>query len=89
MKLVKSHRVMGYEIARTKTPDGREFAILQTAPHAETATLAHMLMDVSLDEVAFDTRIKLSELIAHACFLGLDRDALRQLFAEEIDRPLD
>jgi len=89
MRLVKSHRTMGYELGRTRAADGREFAILQTAPHKEEAAPAHALMPVSPDEVAFETRIAMSELIAHARFLGLDTAALAQLFTEELETPLE
>lgn len=88
-KLVRSHRTFGFEIARTRAADGREVAILQTAPHKLEASLAHMLIPVSPDEVVFEVRMALAAAVERARFLGLDFATLRQLIDEELARPAD
>lgn len=88
-KLVRSHRTMGYETGRARMDDGREVAILRTAPHKLEASLAHMLIPVSPDEVAFEVRMALAAAIERARFLGLDPATLRQLVEEELERAGD
>lgn len=79
-QLWKSHRVFGYEVARAKAEDGQELVVLQTAPHKQEVSPAHMLMPVDEKEVAFEAMVRLIEAIERARFLGLDNDALRTAF---------
>ena len=79
-QLWKSHRTCGYEIARTTTEDGIELVVLQTAPHTQAVSPAHMLMPVSEKEAAFEALVRLMEAIEQARFLGLDNDAVRSAF---------
>jgi hypothetical protein len=79
-QLWKSHRLFGYEIARTTTEDGTELVVLQTAPHKQDVSPAHMLLPVSEQEAAFEVQVRLIEAIEKARFLGLDTDALRTAF---------
>lgn len=79
-QLWKSHRVFGYEVARTTTEDGMELVVLQTAPHKQEVSPAHMLMPVSDKELTFEAMVRLTEAIERARFLGLDNDALRTTF---------
>lgn len=82
--LLRSHRAIGYEVARTMTDDGTELVILQTAPHAQTVSPAHMLMPVTDADRQFEARMQLIQAIEKARFLGLDMDALRQAFDEAL-----
>ena len=86
MNLVRSHRTMGFEIARTPGPDGRDLAILQTSPTAQTVAPAHLLMPVSPDEAVFEARMALAAAIERARFLGVDAETLRTLLDEELLR---
>lgn len=79
-QLYRSHHVFGYELDRFRGHDGVERVLLQTAPHKEDVSPAHMLMPVSDQEVAFETQVRLIEAIEKARFLGLDNDALRAAF---------
>lgn len=79
-QLYRSHRVFGREVARAKANDGTELVILQTAPHAQAVSPAHLLMPMSEQEVAFEARVRMIEAIEKARFLGLDNDALRAAF---------
>ena len=83
-KLYRSHRMFGYEVARAKANDGTELVVLQTAPHKQEVSPAHMLMPVSPDEAAFEVRMSVLAAIERAQFLGLDVAALRRLFDEEV-----
>lgn len=85
-ELLQSHRTAGYAIGRTTTEDGREFLILQTAPHKEEAVPAHMARPMSVGEVNFKIGVLLTEVIEQARFLGLDREAIAALFQAEIER---
>lgn len=78
-QLLKNHRTMGYEIGRTTADDGREFVILQTAPHKEEAAFARMLRPVTPDEAVFDARVLFLEAVEQARFLGLDAETIRTL----------
>lgn len=84
--LFKSHRTMGFELARTRTPDNREYVILETAPHKEEAALAHTLRPVSQDEIMMEARVMLIEALDRIRFLGLDHETISTLFSEEISR---
>lgn len=79
-QLYRSHRVFGFELDRFYGPDGKERVLLQTAPNQEAVSPAHMLMPVSPQEIAFETRIQLLEAIDRARFLGLTDDDLRNAF---------
>ncbi len=83
-QLYKSHRTMGYEVARTRADDGAELVILQTAPHKQEVSPAHMLTPASPQEAAFDIRIGLAQIIERARFLGLDAETLGALLNEEL-----
>lgn len=83
-QLYRSHRVFGYEVARTTTEDGTELVVLKTAPHKQEVSPAHMLMPVSEKEAAFEATIRLSDAIEHARFLGLSLDTLRAAFEDAI-----
>lgn len=83
-QLWKSHRVFGYEVARATTEDGTELVVLQTAPHKQEVSPAHMLMPVSDGEVVFEARVRLIEAIEKARFLGLDVETLRAAFEDAI-----
>jgi hypothetical protein len=83
-QLLTSHRTAGYPIARATDEQGREFVILQTAPHKEEAVLAHMLRPMDPAEVRFNTGVLLAEIIAQAQFLGIERDQLAGLFMIEL-----
>jgi hypothetical protein len=85
-QLRKSHRVFGYEIAHTTAEDGTELVVLQTAPHKQEVSPAHMLMPVSEQEVAFEAKVRLIEAVERARFLGLNADALRAVF-EDVVQP--
>jgi hypothetical protein len=85
-ELLQSHRTAGYEIARTTDDTGREFIILQTAPHKEEAALAHTLRPMAPDEVKFKIGVLLTEVIEQARFLGLDREQIAALFQAELER---
>jgi hypothetical protein len=82
-QLYKSHRTMGYKIARTRADDGKEFVILETAPHKQEVSPAHMLWPISSEEVAFEVRVSLAQIIERARFLGLDAEMLGALLAVE------
>lgn len=79
-QLWKSHRAFGYEIARATAEDGTELVVLQTAPHKQEVSPAHMLMPVSEKEAAFEAMVRLIDAIEKARFLGLDTDAVRSAF---------
>ncbi|NOK59141.1 MAG: hypothetical protein GFH27_549283n399 [Chloroflexi bacterium AL-W] len=84
-QLFRSHRTFGYEVGRTKTDDGQEVVILQTAPHTQSVSLAHLLLPVSSNEAAFEVRTSLITAIERARFLDVDVAALRTMLDEEID----
>lgn len=88
-QLWKSHRIFGYEVARATAEDGTELVVLQTAPHKQDVSPAHMLLPVSENEVTFEARVRLIEAIEKARFLGLDNDALRTVFESQPYRPRD
>jgi hypothetical protein len=75
---------MGYEVARTRTDDGKELVILETAPHKQEVSPAHMLRPVSPQEAAFEVRVRLAQIVEHARFLGIDPELLNTLLAEEL-----
>lgn len=85
-ELLQSHRTAGREIARTKDEAGREFVILQTAPHKEEAVLAHTLRPMTEADARFKIGVLLTEVIEQARFLGLDSEQLSALFAAELER---
>jgi hypothetical protein len=85
-ELLQSHRTAGYPIARTTDQDGREFVILQTAPHKEEVVLAHLLRPLPMGEVKFKIGVLLAEVIEQARFLGLDREQIAVLFQAELER---
>lgn len=85
-QLLQSHRICGYETARTTDRDGRELVILQTAPHKEEVSLAHLVRPMTEAEVQFKVGVLLTEVIEQARFLGLDREQLAALFAAELER---
>jgi hypothetical protein len=85
-ELLQSHRTAGREIARAKDADGREFVILQTAPHKEEAVLAHTLRPLTAADAQFKIGVLLTEVIEQARFLGIDREQLEALFAAELER---
>jgi hypothetical protein len=84
-QLYKSHRTMGYEVARTTTEDGQQLVVLQTAPHKQEVSPAHMLQPVSETEIAFDIRTGLAALVERARFLGIDAETLTTLLQEELN----
>ena len=54
-ELLQSHRVSGREIGRAKDHDGREFVILQTAPHRQEIVMACMVRPMTdADKFAAD-----------------------------------
>ena len=83
-QLYKSHRILGYEVARTHTDDGKELVILETAAHKQEVSPAHMLRPVSPEEAAFEVRVGLAQLIEQARFLGIDAETVSNLLAEEL-----
>lgn len=85
-QLYKSHRTMGYEIARTRTDDGDELVILETAPQKKEVSPAHMLRPVTSAEVAFEIRIALAQIAEQARFLGLDAETVSTLLTEELEK---
>lgn len=76
----RSHRHIGYIVARATADDGTELVILQTAPHKQDVAPAHLLMPVSDADLAFEARVQLIAAIEKARFLGLDMDILRAAF---------
>lgn len=85
-ELLQSHRVAGYEIGRAKDETGREFVILQTAPHKEEIVLSHMVRPMTHADVSFTVGVLLTEVIAQARFLGLDREQIAAIVAAELER---
>lgn len=83
-QLYRSHRVFGYETARATTADGQEIVVLQTAPHKQEVSPAHLLLPVSPDEAVFEARMALAAAIERARFLGVDTKTLRSLFDDEL-----
>lgn len=79
-QLYRSHRAFGREVARVSAEDGTELVILQTAPHTQTVSPAHLLQPVSEQEIYFEAEVRLIEAIEKGRFLGLDNDALRAAF---------
>jgi hypothetical protein len=75
---------MGYEVARTRTDDGAELVILETAPQRQEVSPAHMLRPVSPAEAAIEIRISLAQIVERARFLGVDPETLSTLLAEEL-----
>lgn len=84
-KLYRSHRTFGYELDRFRGGDGVERVLLQTAPHKEDVSLAHLLIPVSDKEAAFEVQMRLIGAIEEARFLGLDNDALRAAFEQALE----
>jgi hypothetical protein len=84
-QLWKSHRVFGFEVARTAGPDGVDLVILETAEHTHAVSPAHLLMPVSPAELAFEAVIALSAAVERARFLGLDDEQIRAAFAKTLD----
>lgn len=80
----KSHRTLGYEVARATADDGTELVVLQTAPHKQDVAPAHLLMPVSDADLAFEARVQLIAAIEKARFLGLDMDMLRAAFDDAL-----
>lgn len=80
-QLWKSHRVIGYEVARATTEAGMELVILETAEHRREVAPAHMLMPVDEAEIVFDVQVQFIKAIEAARFLGLSDDAIRAAFA--------
>src|SRR5262245_57422269 len=76
-QLYKSHRTLGYEVARTRTGDGKELVILEIVAHKQEVSPTHMLRAVSQEEAAFEVRVGLAQLIKQARFLGVDAEMLR------------
>jgi hypothetical protein len=85
-QLYKSHRTMGYEVARTRTDDGAELVILETAPQKQEVSPAHMLRPVSPEEAAFEVRVALAQVVEQARFLGLDPEMVTALLTEELEK---
>lgn len=83
-QLYKSHRTLGYAVGRAHLADGQEVVILQTAPHKQDVSPAHLLLPVSPDEAVFEARMALAAAIERARFLGIDMETLRSLFDEEM-----
>jgi hypothetical protein len=84
-QLYRSHRVFGYDVARAAGPDGTELVILQTAPHKQEVSPAHMLMPVSDKELAFEAQVRLIEAIERVRFLGVDAETLRAAFETALE----
>jgi hypothetical protein len=82
--LVKSHRVIGWEVARTIDPKGMDVVVLQTSAHQQDLEYAHRVMPADSQAVASDTLAKLTATIVAAHFLGLDEDAIRSVFEQAI-----
>jgi hypothetical protein len=80
--LLKSHRIIGWEVARTIDPKGMAVVVLQTSAHKQDLEYAHMVMPVDSQVVASDTLAKLIDAIITARFLGLDDDAIRAIFEQ-------
>lgn len=78
--LYRSHRMIGWEIARVIPEDGKERSIMQTAPHKQEATFTHLLMPVTEKEAAFHLLGSFIEAVEQARFLGLDETAIRTLW---------
>lgn len=83
-QLYRSHRAFGREVARAQADDGTELVILQTAPHTQTVSPAHLLMPVSDQEVRFEAQVRLIDAIEKVRFLGLDNDEVREAFEAAI-----
>jgi hypothetical protein len=82
--IFKSHRTMGYETARTTDNEGTELVVLQVTPTRREVSPAHMLRVPSPEEVVFDVRVKLAEVIEQARFWGVESEVLEALFSEEL-----
>jgi hypothetical protein len=83
---VRSHRTMGYEIARATTDDDRKLIIIQTDEHKQEAVGAYTVMPVSQKELEFDVRMLLIQAILRARFLGIDNETIERLMGEELAR---
>jgi hypothetical protein len=78
--LWKSHRLIGYEVARVTTADNQDLVILQTEAHRQEVSLAHMLLPVTDKEIVFHTVTELIQVVERARFLGMDTDMLQKAF---------
>ena len=87
-RLMRSHRTLGYELGRIPDPanPGRELATLRTGPNPQDLVVspAQMLAPAQPQELAFDLRMQLVNVIERARFLGVPLDALRGLLDEEL-----
>lgn len=84
MKLWKSHRVFGCEIARAQVGD-QELVILGTAPHRHEVSPSHMLMPATEKEVTFNMMVQMIEIIERARFLGISPDSIREVFESALN----
>lgn len=84
--LFRSHRTFGFEVARVQPADGPELVILQTAPHKQEVSPAHLLQSVSDAEATFEATMALVSAVERARFLGVDMDALRLAFEQAVNQ---
>lgn len=77
---VRSHRTIGYEVARTISNAGKELVVLQTDTNRLEAFPVVTLLPVSEKELALEVDMCFLAAIFRSRFLGLDNDTLRATF---------
>ena len=75
----------GYLVALATDRDGRELAVLETAPHRWLTVLASTLTPVDEALMAFELRLEMIGLSARARFLRVGDDMLLALFAAQVE----
>jgi hypothetical protein len=83
-QLYKSHRTIGYELARISTADGQQLVLLETAFRKYAVSPSHLLSPISAEAALFDLRTEFAALLQRARFLEIDAETLRTLLAEEM-----
>ena len=88
--LLKSHRVIGYEVGRMPNPDapGKELVILRTDPSPTSGmqvTPAHTLMPATIQEVLLRLRVDIRNALDQALFLGATPADVEAAVAAELE----
>jgi hypothetical protein len=80
-RLVRSHRIFGYEIARIPNPAdaGSELSIIRTGDSPVSGldvVPTHTLLEVGQDEVARRLAAEIEQAVARARFFGLPEEII-------------
>lgn len=82
--LYRTNGTAGYLVALATDADGRELAVIETAPHRWLTVLVSTLVPCGEGLLAFELRLEMIELIERARFLRMSDDMLLALFAAQL-----